>query len=281
MVAREMKTETIGATHRSERVVRETVTERAVASGPPHRAYDVTIAIDTSGSMSGSLIANAKAAAIELVDGTLHDMDRLRVLSFDTAVRVVQDTARKRDVDFRRVIGSLRTDGCTALWDAIDEGVDGLCAAFKRHGARVGGAARHFELVVLTDGGDNSSRTAFEAIAERVAKPGLPNFHLTIIPVGGGCEMDKLRALARPRHCTIIKADDGDRIRAAFGKVAQRIQLERTRTVVITERVTAVGRAPHGPPHPLGRGGGKLLLQGSPSKAGGSSSGRSRGVKRC
>lgn len=273
VAVRDLRTETTGATRRHVRSVCETVTESA--SWPPHRAYDVTIAIDTSGSMSGSLIASAKDAAINLVDGTLHEMDRLRVLSFDTRVHAVQDTIRKRDVNFHRVIESLRTDGSTALWDAIDEGINGLRTAFKRHGTRAGRAPRHFELVVLTDGGDNSSKTTFEAIAERVATPGLPNFHLTVIPVGGGCDMDKLRALARPRHCTIIKADDGERIREAFGKVAQRIQLERTRTVVITERVTAVGCVPHGLPQARGRGGGRR------GRGGGGSGGRGRGAKRC
>jgi hypothetical protein len=67
-----------------------------------------------------------------------------------------------------------------------------------------GAKDRGLQLVVLTDGADYHSRHLTEAqMAEKLAKPGMPDFHMIAICVGSEARKN-LEPLCVPRHCTLI-----------------------------------------------------------------------------
>ena len=107
---------------------------------------DVTVALDVSHSVSGSLIERLRRAVIQLVDD-LGAQDRLRLLLFNMRVtRTVDYTTDTRAIE--RAIRATTAGGGTALLDAISVALVTAAPADRRQLA-----------VFFTDGSDSSSTT--------------------------------------------------------------------------------------------------------------------------
>lgn len=120
----------------------------AAVKGGKSVPKDVCFVIDTSGSMAGGKLEQAKKALAFCVEN-LNDGDRFEVLRFSTEVEplfgeVLTASAanRKRAMDF---IKELKPLGSTAINDALGKAL----ALFP---ARVAGAARTPTIIFLTDG---------------------------------------------------------------------------------------------------------------------------------
>jgi hypothetical protein len=121
----------------------------------------------------------------------------------------------------------------TALFDAVDAAMNEM----------KGEKDRSLQLVVLTDGEDNSSKRVSEsALATRLQKPGLAHFHLIAVAVGIEAKTN-LTPLCAPRHCHLIKVDNAAAgIKKAFDtcvttirEVRQRVHTEFTSQKVVTD----------------------------------------------
>ena len=113
---------------------------------------DVTVALDTSYSVTGVVLDRLRRGVIQLM-GDLGREDRLRLLVFNMRVsRVVDFTSDERDVE--RAMKTVTAGGSTALLDAISV-------------ALVSGSApdRRQLVVFFTDGGDSNSVTTPSMIA--------------------------------------------------------------------------------------------------------------------
>ncbi len=105
----------------------------------------LALALDTSGSMAGTALSNAQAAAVQLIND-LGPADKVSVLSFnDTVETQVELTADKAAAI--AAVQALSAGGDTAFNDAVYEGARLL--ASRPRGRKA--------LVVLTDGEDTSS----------------------------------------------------------------------------------------------------------------------------
>ena len=111
-------------------------------------AVSLGIVLDTSGSMDGQKIDAARVALERLLFDLLGDDDEVFLYRFDNAPHLVvgwtNDRNRIRD-DLRR----LRTDGATALYDAVAQALPLLQSGRHRKKA----------LLVISDGNDTSSKT--------------------------------------------------------------------------------------------------------------------------
>lgn len=113
---------------------------------------NLVMLLDTSGSMDGDKIKNARAAAVQFVE-QMGDDDFITIIAFsndpDTLVYHEQvGPARDQIVS---ELEKLRADGYTTLYDAIGDGADAIAAT---HSSQASNA-----MVVLSDGMDtNSSR---------------------------------------------------------------------------------------------------------------------------
>ena len=144
----------------------------------------VTLAfvIDTSGSMAGRPIADVKAAVGTMVR-QLGATDQVAVVAFDVTPRLVQAmTADKQRAV--AAIDALGTGGDTAIYDAVAMASDVLDAADPRSRRAI---------VLLTDGVDNRSRVARDAITARLG--GAP-YPLYAIGLGASIERATLDALS-------------------------------------------------------------------------------------
>ncbi|MFW6080044.1 MAG: VWA domain-containing protein, partial [Gemmatimonadota bacterium] len=88
---------------------------------------DVTVALDVSGSMSGTKIDDAKQALRQLL-GTLAPEDRFRLIAFNSRVVPYHDRWTRATPDAlreaRRWVDDLRAEGGTAVDDALAEAFD-------------------------------------------------------------------------------------------------------------------------------------------------------------
>ncbi len=130
---------------------------------------DVCFVIDTSGSMAGGKLEQAKKALAFCVEN-LNDTDRFEVLRFSTEVEplfgevlTASPENRKRAMDFLK---GLKPLGSTAIDDALRKAL----ALFP---ARVAGAARTPTIIFLTDGrptiGVTDENSIFKNVKEQNA----------------------------------------------------------------------------------------------------------------
>jgi len=120
-------------------------------------SVNVVLTVDTSGSMSGEKIEQAKEAAETFIDvlqsKDVNKDDMIGLVTFDTDVYIKSDLTRDF-AQLKTIIDGLTAGGSTSLWDGVYTSVD-----------LVAGTSYATAVVVLTDGQDNDSEhTKEEAI---------------------------------------------------------------------------------------------------------------------
>jgi Ca-activated chloride channel family protein len=161
-------------------------------SARPHARVpmDVSLVIDTSGSMAGAKIDNARRAAALLVDD-LADGDIVSIVSFDDDARTLAPptvlSSETRGM-LKRRIARLRPNGSTNMFDGLGLGESNVARAPATHAVR--------RVVVISDGIANvgpSSPQALGALAERGLR-----FQAQVTSLGVGTDYDErtLDALA-------------------------------------------------------------------------------------
>lgn len=105
----------------------------------------VTVVLDTSGSM-GNKIEEARRAAIEFFR-TSNPQDEFAVVTFADQPRLLASFTDSLE-DIESILRPIQPGGYTALWDAMYVGLREMRTA--RYGKKA--------LLVISDGGDNSSR---------------------------------------------------------------------------------------------------------------------------
>jgi len=128
---------------------------------------DVVLLIDTSGSMAGAPIEDAKSAALSFID-SLDPDDRVALVSFamepETVIGFTSDRTELEDA-----IGGLAAAGETALHDAL---VSAAKLAEK--------SDRQVTFVLLSDGGDTVSINSFDGAVDAVSASGAPVFAVAL-----------------------------------------------------------------------------------------------------
>jgi VWFA-related protein len=115
------------------------------------------IALDTSGSMAGEKIAAAQSAVNRFLYDLLGEQDEVFLYRFDGQVSLVSGwTDDRRAVG--RMLGSIRANGGTAMYDAVAAAVP-----LAQRGSR-----RKKALVLISDGNDQNSRTGVDAVRQLI-----------------------------------------------------------------------------------------------------------------
>ncbi len=144
---------------------------------------DVSLVIDTSGSMAGAKIDNARRAAALLVDD-LADGDIVSIVSFsDDARTLVEPTvlSTQTRTQLKARIAQLQPTGSTNMFDGLGLGESHVARAPATHAVR--------RVVVISDGIANvgpSSPEALGALAERGLR-----FHAQVTSFGVGNDYDE------------------------------------------------------------------------------------------
>jgi Ca-activated chloride channel family protein len=129
----------------------------------------VLILLDASGSMADQRVANARQAALKLLDA-LSPEDQVAVAGFDSRYWGVVAFTRDRDA-VRRGLETITPFGSTALHDALDKAAHDL--ASWGEGRRA--------VVVLTDGVDTSSQSTAEQVIARSRALDVPIYAISVV----------------------------------------------------------------------------------------------------
>jgi Ca-activated chloride channel family protein len=194
---------------------------------------DVALVIDTSGSMAGAKIENARRAANLVIDD-LTDGDIVSLVSFnDDAKTIIEPTTLSSDARraLKAKIALLQPNGSTNMFDGLGLGETHVARAPNTHAVR--------RVVVISDGIANvgpSSPEALGALAERGNR-----FHAQVTSLGVGNDYDErtLNALATRSTGRLYHLSDPKEM---AGLVQH--ELELLRSTVATDAFVEVVPAP-------------------------------------
>src|SRR5690606_9083315 len=189
---------------------------------------DLTFVVDVSGSMSGTKIAQARAAGERLLD-TLHPEDRFRIVAFSTDVQSFRpDFARATAANVREARGflqELQAKGGTNISGAMDEALD------------VASPAGRLPLVLLlTDGEPTVGIRNPDAIAERSAEQ---RGRARVFTLGLGSDVNSalIERLALQGQGTPFFVTPSENVERTVANLGERL----TNPVLTDVRVTARG----------------------------------------
>jgi Ca-activated chloride channel family protein len=131
---------------------------------------NITLAIDTSGSVKKDMVEEAGAAR-RFVHAILRPQDQMSVLQFATYVsELTPFTSKESQID--RGLDRLHNDHATALYDAVLLGSEGLG---KKQGRKV--------LVVVSDGEDTVKNTTYAQALEAALRNDVMIYTIIDVPI--------------------------------------------------------------------------------------------------
>jgi Ca-activated chloride channel homolog len=211
------------------------------AERPP---FWLVLAVDTSGSMQGSAIEDARGAAVAMLE-SLRPGDRIAIVTFDSRVEVLVPMTEVTDsgvAALRSEIERMQARGTTDMAGGLQAGLHQLAQAPPDAGRRV---------VLLSDGVPNEpgpiAALAASARAQRTA----------VTTIGFGLEYDEtlLSELARTSGGSFHRVDHSEALAQAFLDEVFRVQRMVASNVVLTLQSgpgVTIGRVLGHPPVPAG-----------------------------
>lgn len=168
----------------------------------------VVLAVDTSGSMNGSSLDEARAAALAFLE-SLAPGDEAAVIAFSDEVRIVQPMTSDHEA-LRAALESLQAGGNTALHQAVVDSID--TAAASPLPRRI--------VVLLSDGEDfgNVSRATRSDAVWKAALTGVP-----VYSIGLGSSIDEafLSEIATQARGGLLIAPSASDVAANYAQVAE------------------------------------------------------------
>jgi Ca-activated chloride channel family protein len=149
----------------------------AVFERQSEQPLNITLAIDTSGSVRKDMSEEA-AAARHFAHAILRPQDQMSVLQFATEVRVLQPFTNKPAL-IDRALGELRGDWATALYDAIGLGSE-----------KLGGRDGRKVLVLISDGDDTAQSSTYAEALEAALRNEVMIYSLIDVPIEASAGRD-------------------------------------------------------------------------------------------
>jgi Ca-activated chloride channel family protein len=174
--------------------------------------FAAAILLDISGSMETRLTLG-RSAAIRFLDG-LREEDVAAVYSFDNKVEQMQDFAPGRDLPARAF--GLRARMLTSLNDAVLRAADDLAKRGEKRRA----------IVVLSDGGENSSRASAGKALDHALQAGATVYAVNMSEQGPGRDLageSILKNLADKSGGRYVASPGGQELRDSFAAIAEEL----------------------------------------------------------
>ena len=175
---------------------------------------NVVLVVDSSGSMEGKAIEDARAAALALVDG-LAEGDHFAVVTFDSLTRVLVpsttiDAASQGSI--REHIGKMAARGTTDLAGGLTAGLAEVQRGYLNNGVN--------RLVLLSDGVPNDE-SAMASLGQTAA-----SMQVAITALGLGLEYNEtlLASLARQTGGKFHFIEDSAKVAAVLGEEVLRLE---------------------------------------------------------
>jgi Ca-activated chloride channel family protein len=155
---------------------------------------DVLLVIDTSGSMGGDKIEQAKQAALVFVNN-MPPQNQVGLITFESSVNVLVPlaSAEGNRAEMTNQINGLHAAGDTSLYDAIQQSIEFLKSSRAAEDDRIQ------SVVVLSDGQDTYSQITLQQVVEVINASREDRNPVIVIPVAYGSDADinALNSIAR------------------------------------------------------------------------------------
>lgn len=204
----------------------------------------VNFALDVSSSMGDTVTRGNSRLDLALEgmqyiwDEVLREHDKLSVHTFNQDHKTHHGLKTKHFVDFDRSLNGCRAHasegGATRLYDTVMDILKTIPRDRKFWNTTM-------EVVCLTDGRDNVSKTTFQQFKQKLAHPGVSNFHFVLVGVGLDEKFSQdLSVACEPEHCAFINCSGQgsslqNQMKEAFRRAASGIVKRRKITVTFTE----------------------------------------------
>jgi Ca-activated chloride channel family protein len=176
----------------------------------------IAVVLDTSGSMSGEKIEQARQSVLRLI-GDMRDDDEIAIIRFSDSNEVIQPLTRvgRNRFDLEARVRGLQADGGTYIPGGLSQGLRALDEA---------GRGRVKRVILVSDGLDQT-----RAQAERLASDGAER-GVTISSIGIGLDFDEsyMGGIARLGHGNFAFVNDS----SSLAKFLQRELRETASTTV-------------------------------------------------
>ena len=189
-----------------------------------HPPINLALVIDTSGSMEGRPMDDARAASLVLLD-SLRDGDRLAVVSFDSHAEVLFPSAEldpAHRAEARRRIGAMRARGTTDMANGLRLGLEQVAAHLNTTGIN--------RVVLLGDGVPNEA-AGIENMAANAGQHGI-----AITSMGLGLEYNEtlMGAIAQRSGGHFHYVEDSAAVATAFRTEVLRMERVVARNATVT-----------------------------------------------
>ena len=180
-------------------------------------AKDITFVVDTSGSMAGRSLEQAKGA-LRYCLGRLHRGDRFNIIRFATEAeplfRELRPSAAENLRQARHFIGQWQAAGGTNCDDAM-----GLALM-----AAAPAAARPSAIVLITDGKPTLGETGEEALLRKIEQANRGRFRIFPVAIGSDINTHFLDKLAEQTRTFRTYLNTGENIESGISRFYDKIQ---------------------------------------------------------
>ena len=169
----------------------------------------IILALDTSGSMQGAKLDNAKKA-LQLFTDNLKGRNDVGLVNFDNTVNFDADPSNveSNKATLQAKISSLQAQGSTSLYDGINGSLDKLqsISSLDKSSDTINA------VIILSDGADTNSQSNLKSVTDKIENLQKSSNPILVVPVGYGDDADynTLNALARASKTTVQKGGTGD-----------------------------------------------------------------------
>jgi len=179
--------------------------------GEINEPVSTVLVIDTSGSMKGRPISDAKSATSTFIN-QMRQADRISIIGFSDSSKIYSSFSSEKQVLLNSA-DQIEAGGETALFDGILKGIEQFGSS---------GDERHKYLIVLSDGTDTVSLADADAVIEKATSGNVTVYSVAL--VSADYNPSELQKIAESTGGELLTTTDSNELKNLYSKISEKIR---------------------------------------------------------